>query len=79
MIRAHKTVGGVRLVDRTEPRNPFSSSYYHAAMDDEGCLGVCKLSAICTGSEKRVGNEEISPATQKLYQSSSLNIPLAIT
>jgi hypothetical protein len=30
---------------------------------DEGWLGVCKHSAICTGSEKRVGNGEISPAT----------------
>jgi hypothetical protein len=31
------------------------------------CLGVCKRSAICTGSEKRVGNGEISPATVRNY------------
>jgi hypothetical protein len=47
----------------TEPsRATQFSSYYYAAMD-EGWLGVCKHSAICTGSEKRVGNGEISPAT----------------
>jgi hypothetical protein len=34
---------------------------------DEGCLGVCKRSAVCTGSEKRVGNGEISPATLRNY------------
>jgi hypothetical protein len=31
------------------------------------CLGVCKCSAICIGSEKRVGNGEISPATLRNY------------
>jgi hypothetical protein len=29
-------------------------------------FGVCKRSAICTGSEKGVGNREISPATLQL-------------
>jgi hypothetical protein len=53
----------------TEPSRAtlFSSYYYYAAMDDEGCLGVCKRSAICTGSEKRVGNGEISAATLRNY------------
>jgi hypothetical protein len=30
-------------------------------------LGACNRSAICTGSEKKVGNGEIGPATLRNY------------